>query len=113
MINARTLGLMKDGAIYVNTSRGGVQDERAVFEALTSGKTRAGGIDAFEEEPTPPDNPNLNLPNVVVSCHVAGVTNEANRHMGVQLAVEMLRERRGERPNVLVNPDVSPRLGQR
>src|SRR5262249_54897792 len=38
MINARTLALMKDGAIYVNTSRGGVQDERALFEALTRGK---------------------------------------------------------------------------
>src|SRR5213596_2620898 len=113
MINARTLGLMKDGAIYVNTSRGGVQDERAVFDALTRGKLGAAGIDVFEEEPTALDNPILNLPNVVVSCHVAGVTNEANRQMGVQVVGEMLRVLRGERPDVLVNPDVWPRLGQR
>jgi len=113
MINAKTLGLMKRGAIYVNTSRGGVQDERAVFEALTRGKLGAAGIDVFEEEPTPLDNPILNLPNVVVSCHVAGVTNEANRQMGVQVVGEMLRVLRGERPDVLVNPDVWPRLGQR
>src|SRR5215510_3429412 len=113
MINARTLGLMKDGAIYVNTSRGGVQDERAVFEALTRGKLGAAGIDVFEEEPTALDNPILNLPNVVVSCHVAGVTNEANRQMGVQVVGEMLRVLRGQRPDVLVNPDVWPRLGQR
>src|SRR5881296_3059885 len=113
MINARTLGLMKDGAIYVNTSRGGVQDERAVFEALTRGKLGAAGIDVFEQEPTALDNPILNLPNVVVSCHVAGVTNEANRQMGVQVVGEMLRVLRGERPDVLVNPDVWPRLGQR
>ena len=113
MINARTLGLMKDGAIYVNTSRGGVQDERAVFEALTRGKLGAAGIDVFEQEPTALDNPILNLPNVVVSCHVAGVTSEANRQMGVQVVGEMLRVLRGERPDVLVNPDVWPRLGQR
>jgi len=113
MINARTLGLMKDGAIYVNTSRGGVQDERAVFEALTRGKLGAAGIDVFEQEPTALDNPILNLPNAVVSCHVAGVTNEANRQMGVQVVGEMLRVLRGERPDVLVNPDVWPRLGQR
>src|SRR5262249_20056927 len=113
MINARTLGLMKDGAIYVNTSRGGVQDERAVFEALTRGKLRAAGIDVFEEEPTARDNPVLNLSNVVASCHVAVVTNEANRQMGVQVVGEMLRVLRGQRPDVLVNPDVWPRLGQR
>ena len=113
MINDRTLGLMKDGAIYVNTSRGPVQQERALFEALTRGKLAAAGIDVWEEEPTSRDNPLLNLDNVVVSSHVAGVTGEANRQMAVQCAGEMLRVLRGERPDVLVNPDVWPRLGQR
>ncbi|OLC17444.1 MAG: hypothetical protein AUH29_01855 [Candidatus Rokubacteria bacterium 13_1_40CM_69_27] len=113
MINARTLALMKEGAIYINTSRGGVQDERALFEALTRGKLGAAGIDVFEEEPTPVDNPLLNLENVVVSSHVAGVTKEANRQMGVQVAGEMLRVLRGEKPQVLVNPEVWPRLGVR
>lgn len=113
MINAKTLALMKKGAVYVNTSRGGVQDERALFEALTRGQLGAAGIDVFEEEPTPVDNPLLNLQNVVVSSHVAGVTLEANRQMGVQVAGEMLRVLRGERPDVLVNPDVWPRLGIR
>jgi len=113
MINARTLALMKEGAVYINTSRGGVQDERALFEALTRGKLGAAGIDVFEEEPTPVDNPLLNLQNVVVSSHVAGVTKEANRQMGVQVAGEMLRVLRGEKPQVLVNPEVWPRLGVR
>ena len=113
MINARTLALMKEGAIYINTSRGGVQDERALFEALTRGKLGAAGIDVFEEEPTPVDNPLLNLENVVVSSHVAGVTKEANRQMGVQVAGEMLRVLRGEKPQVLVNPEVWPRRGVR
>lgn len=113
MINGRTLALMKEGAVYINTSRGGVQDERALFEALTRGQLAAAGIDVFEEEPTPVDNPLLNLENVVVSSHVAGVTREANRQMGMQVAGEMLRVLRGETPEVLVNPDVWPRLGIR
>jgi D-3-phosphoglycerate dehydrogenase len=113
MINAKTLALMKPGAIYVNTSRGPVQDERALFEALTRGRLGAAGLDVWEEEPTPRDNPLLNLENVVCSSHVAGVTREANRQMAVQVAGEMLRVLRGQRPEVLVNPDVWPRLGQR
>jgi len=113
MINERTLALMKPGAIYINTSRGPVQNERALFEALTRGHLAAAGLDVFEEEPSPLDNPIFNLDNVVVSSHVAGVTAEANRQMAVQVAGEMLRVLRGERPNVLVNPDVWPRLGQR
>jgi D-3-phosphoglycerate dehydrogenase len=113
MINARTLALMKDGAVYINTSRGGVQDERALFEALTRGKLAAAGVDVFEEEPAPVDNPLLNLENVVVSSHVAGVTKEANRQMGVQVAGEMLRVLRAEKPQMLVNPEVWPRLGVR
>jgi D-3-phosphoglycerate dehydrogenase len=113
MINAKSLALMKPGAIYINTSRGPVQDERALFEALTRGRLGAAGLDVWEEEPTPRDNPLLNLENVVCSSHVAGVTREANRQMAVQVAGEMLRVLRGQRPEVLVNPDVWPRLGQR
>jgi phosphoglycerate dehydrogenase-like enzyme len=104
---------MKGGAIYINTSRGGVQDERALFEALTRGTLAAAGIDVFEDEPAALDNPLLNLPNVVVSSHVAGVTKEASRQAGLQVAGEMLRVLRGERPEVLVNPEVWPRLGMR
>src|SRR2546422_428104 len=111
--SAKTLALMKRGAIYVNTSRGGVQEERALFEALTRGQLGAAGLDVFEAEPTPVDNPLLNLQNVVVSSHVAGVTMEANRQMGVQVAGEMLRVLRGEKPQVLVNPEVWPRRGVR
>jgi len=113
MINPKTLALMKPGAIFVNTSRGPVQDERALFEALMRGHLGAAGLDVWEEEPTPLDNPLLNLENVVCSPHVAGVTREANRQMAVQVAGEMLRVLRGEKPEVLVNPEVWPRLGQR
>jgi D-3-phosphoglycerate dehydrogenase / 2-oxoglutarate reductase len=113
MINAKTLGLMKRGAIYVNTSRGGVQEEHALFEALTRGQLGAAGIDVFEEEPASVDSPLMNLDNVVLSTHMAGVTREATRNAAMQVTSEMLRVLRGEKPDVLVNPEVGPRLGLR
>src|SRR5206468_10251927 len=61
MINDKTLGLMKRGAIFVNTSRGGVQQERAVFEALVKGQLAAAGRVVFEQEPTPRDHPRRKL----------------------------------------------------
>lgn len=113
MIDEKTLALMKPSAIYVNTSRGPVQEEHALFEALTRGRLAAAGLDVWEEEPSPRDNPLLNLENVVCSSHVAGVTREATRQAAMQVTGEMLRVLRGERPEVLVNPEVWPRLGQR
>jgi len=113
MINEKSIGLMKPGAIYINTSRGPVQEERALFEALTRGKLGAAGLDVWEEEPTSADNPILNLQNVVCSSHVAGVTREATRQAAMQVSGEMLRVLRGERPDVLVNPEVWSRLGRR
>jgi D-3-phosphoglycerate dehydrogenase len=111
MINARTLGLMKRGAVFVNTARGPIQDERALFEALARGHLGAAGLDVFEDEPSSVDNPLFNLENVTVSSHVAGVTAEANRTMATQVAAEMLRVLRGEMPHVLANRDLAPRLG--
>lgn len=113
MIGARTLGLLRPGAVFINTSRGPVHDERALFEALSTGRLAAAGLDVWEEEPTSVDNPLLNLENVVCSSHVAGVTTDSMRQIAVQVAGEMLRVLRGERPDVLVNPDVWPRLGRR
>ena len=113
MIDAKTLGLLRRDAVFINTSRGGVQDEHALFEALTRGQLGAAGLDVWEEEPVSRDNPILNLDNTVCSAHVAGVTVEANRQMAMQVAGEMARVLRGERPDVLVNPEVWPRLGQR
>jgi phosphoglycerate dehydrogenase-like enzyme len=74
VVGARYLSLMKPSAIIVNTSRGEVVDEAALYDAL-SRKTIAGaGLDVFEQEPVNPDNPLLKLENVVVSPHTAGTT---------------------------------------
>ena len=110
MIDAAAVAQMKHGVIFVNTSRGKVQDEHALFEGLTRGRIRAAGIDVFDEEPVAADNPVLNLPNVVVSSHVAGVTVESMRAMAMQVTAEMVRVIRGEKPRVYGNPDVAPRL---
>jgi D-3-phosphoglycerate dehydrogenase len=110
MIDAKAVALMKPGVIFINTSRGKTQDEHALFEGLTRGNIRAAGLDVFEEEPVHPDNPLLNLPNVVVSSHVAGVTEETVRGMAMQVGAEMLRVLRGEKPQVLGNPDLWPKL---
>ena len=113
MIDERALALLRPGAIFINTSRGPVHSERALFEALTRKRLAAAGLDVFEREPSPVDNPLFNLDNVVCSGHVAGVTVEANRQASLQVTAEILRVLRGERPEVLANPDVWPRPAQR
>lgn len=111
MIDAAAIAQMKDGVIFVNTSRGPTQDERALFEALTRGKIGAAGLDVWEEEPVHRDHPLLNLESVVTSSHIAGVSEESYRAMAMQVTAEMLRVLRGERPHALGNPDLWPKLG--
>jgi D-3-phosphoglycerate dehydrogenase len=111
MISAEAIALMKPGVIFINTSRGKVQDEEALRVALEGGKIRAAGIDVFEEEPVSSDSRLLQLDNVIVSPHIAGVTEETTRGMAMQVTAEMLRVLRGEKPHVLGNPDLWPKLG--
>ncbi len=111
MIDAAAVAQMKDGVIFINTSRGKTQDENALVAGLESGKIRAAGIDVFEEEPASSDNRFFQLENVIVSPHIAGVTRESTRNTALQVTAEMLRVLRGEKPHVLGNPDLWPRLG--
>lgn len=110
MINRGTIAGMKDGAILINASRGQVHDEEALFEALARGKLRGAGLDVWEEEPVSPDNRLLNLDNVVCTPHVAGLSIGASRNMATQVAAEILRVLRGEKPMALGNPELWPRL---
>ena len=68
--------------ILVNTARGGLVDEKALYEALVSGKISAAGLDVFENEPPLTDNPLLSLDNFLAGMHVAGSTYEALERNG-------------------------------
>lgn len=83
LINARTLGLMKNSALLINTARGGVVDEPALIEALRAGTIAGAGLDTFSPEPPSPDNPLWALENVVLSPHIGGVTEEARREVSL------------------------------
>jgi phosphoglycerate dehydrogenase-like enzyme len=76
LIGREALSAMRPGAILINTARGGLVDEAALVEALTSGRLRGAGLDVFVEEPVDPANPLLALPNVVVAPHQAWLTPE-------------------------------------
>ncbi|MFI5664174.1 2-hydroxyacid dehydrogenase [Streptomyces sp. NPDC051684] len=76
LLDARRIGLMRPGAVLVNTARGGLVDEPALVDALRGGRLGAAGLDVFAQEPVDPDNPLLALPNVVVTPHLAWLTAE-------------------------------------
>jgi len=88
IIDRKALNMMKDGAVLINTSRGGLIDEQAAYEALKSGKLGGLGLDAFDKEP--PGQSNLfEFENVVVTPHTGAHTAEAVKNMGI-LAVRNL-----------------------
>jgi D-3-phosphoglycerate dehydrogenase len=86
MIGERELGLMKPNAILINTARGAVVDEEALYRALRDRKIWGAGLDAWTQEPTSPDNPILQLDNVVCTPHMATATVDADR-MKFQAAI--------------------------
>lgn len=77
LMNAARFARMKQGAMFVNTARGPLVDEKALYDALKSGHIAAAGLDVFEEEPLPCTSPLLELENVLVAPHVAGLDNES------------------------------------
>ena len=97
MVDAAAIATMKPGAILVNTARGGLVDEAALVTALTNGQLRAAGLDTFEQEPTPVDNPLLELDNVVVTPHVAWLTTDT-LDRSIVVAVENCRRLAAEEP---------------
>ncbi len=90
MFNAARLAVMKPTAFIVNTARGGLIDEPALHAALSSGKLAGAGIDVFDKEPTPADNPLIKLPNTIVSAHMAGVTVELMDRMAIATVKNIL-----------------------
>jgi len=81
LVGEKELRTMKNSAYLINTSRGSVVDEVALYKALTEGWIAGAGLDVFYEEPTPLDNPILKLPNVVLAPHMGSGTIETRRRM--------------------------------
>src|SRR5579859_7760916 len=107
MFNAARLRRMKPSAYLINTARGGIIEEAALYDALSSGKLAGAGLDVFEQEPPSVPHSLFELPNVIIAPHVAGVTREAVDRMSIQTARNILSALDGEpiRQNV-INSDV-------
>lgn len=90
MVNSFRLSLMKQGAILINTSRGGLIDEKALEQALLSGKLLGAGLDVLSSEPVPNGNPLLKLKNCFITPHIAWATRESRMRLMNQ-AVENLK----------------------
>jgi glyoxylate reductase len=106
LMDETRLKLMKQGAILVNTARGPVVDESALFHALKEGGLGAAGLDVFEQEPVGNDNPLLTLPNVTFLPHIGSATKESRRRMAEVAAMNILHVLKGERPEHWLNQEV-------
>ena len=106
LIGAEQLAMMKPDAVLVNTARGPLVDQRALYEALKAGRLGGAALDVFESEPLSPDDPLLKLPNVVVSPHVGSATVETRRRMADMAVDNLTAFFEGQRPASPVNGDV-------
>jgi D-3-phosphoglycerate dehydrogenase len=109
LIGKTALSKMKPTAVLVNTSRGGIVDEAAVADAVRAGRLAGAGLDVVVDEPLQPSHPLNGVPNIILTPHVAGVTDEAMMRMARDSAEDILRVLRGERPRFLVNKSLLTR----
>lgn len=97
---------MKRSAYIVNTARGGIIDQKALYTALSEGYLAGAGLDVTDPEPVPVDSPLLKFENVILTGHRAGSSTEVDVAWATRPVEELLRVRRGEWPLGLVNPEV-------
>ncbi|MDI3538063.1 MAG: D-3-phosphoglycerate dehydrogenase / 2-oxoglutarate reductase, partial [Bacillota bacterium] len=97
---------MRPHALLINTARGPLVDEKALYEALKDGRIAGAGLDVFDPEPPEPSNPLFELPNVIVTPHMAAHTDESLRRMATWAAEGILQVLRGEYPTRIFNPEV-------
>ena len=107
LIGASEFALMKPRAVFINTSRGQVVDQKALYEALRSGKIFAAGIDVTEVEPISTDDPLLTLENVVITPHIASASVHTRKNMAMMAAENLIAGLRGEVLPNCVNPEVT------
>ena len=103
LINSGTIAKMKDGAILINNSRGGLLDEQAVADALNSGKLRAAAVDVVSREPIVADNPLLTAKNCIITPHMSWAAVEARARI-IDITAGNIRAFRDGCPRNVVNP---------
>ncbi len=106
LIGEVALAAMKPTAILVNTARGGIVEEAALAEAIKAKRLGGAGLDVVVDEPLKAEHPLNGVPNLILTPHMAGVTEEAMMRMAQDAAEDILRVLRGERPKFPVNPEV-------
>ncbi len=108
MINAETIAAMKPGVYLINCARGGIMDEQALYEALTSGQVAGAALDVFEQEP-PGENPLLKLDNVICIPHLGASTKEAQEKVALEIAHQIISLlKKGWLINAVNTPSLSP-----
>lgn len=98
IMSASRIGLMKQDAFFINVARGGLVDQGALFEALTNGNIAGAALDVFAEEPPDPKHPAFQLPNLLITPHIAGGTNGTLRKRGLCVAENLDRIAAGIEP---------------
>ena len=109
LFGAEAFRKMKPTAVLINTARGPIVDQKALYEALRSGHLFAAGLDVTDPEPMAPDDPLLGLPNVVVVPHIASATVGTRGAMARICADNLIAGLRGEPLPSWVNPEVADR----
>jgi D-3-phosphoglycerate dehydrogenase len=106
LISRERIERMRPGAIVVNVSRGAVLDDTGLIAALREGRIAGAALDVFVTQPLPPDHPYFSFDNVIVTPHMAGITEESMMRMGVGAAEEALRVLANRLPVNLRNNEV-------
>jgi glyoxylate reductase len=106
LIGERELRLMKKTAILVNTSRGPVVDQKALFRALKEKWITGAGLDVFEKEPIDSNDPLLKLENVVLTPHIGSASHDTRNKMAELTAIGIIKVLKGEMPENLFNLEV-------
>jgi len=106
MIGSAEFSVMKPTAILVNTARGQVVDQKALYQALKSGEIAYAAIDVAEVEPIPMDDPLLTLENIIITPHKASASKATRTKMSIMAAANLIAGLRGEKLPNCVNPEV-------
>ena len=105
LVDGRLLARMKPSAVLINPARGPIVDTDALLTALKAGWIAGAATDVYDTHPVPPDSALFDLPNLLMTPHLAGITATSMRAMSIGAAEEVLRILKGEAPKNLVNPD--------